>query len=406
MNPVKFTICLILSSLGCVYQIYYISEEFFEYPTTTKVTMNRQVTSIIPVVGICTYVGDIIQSKNTDIWYLIARMPFKNWFHKTPKENIFIWTGSYISDRWLKIFDYRQFDSVYSVKKLVRKNDICYSMEILNESSFDYQSVLTSIEKPVIVSFNVIPQLFKRETTINFYIHHPSTPIHGASISVAAITLPYNNDSNTILLYKVILSYTEYESIFLPSPYDTNCYDYKPKYQSEKHCFDQCQLEKCLEYSNVVPRSVVKYKPVESITFEQFQQTKGFDWHESHRRINEIKKNCSMLCKRVQCHNIDYVPIMIHTIQQNVLEISLQASPDPLFKTVSEPKINWIDYVTYILSCFGFWFGISFIQSVDTCSSIFSKKVVKKEVIKHNNDTRTFYNCRYHIMRNPMRLRY
>lgn len=45
MKSIRFLLCLFISSLGCIYQVYYISEQYFGYPTTTKVTIRRQTTS-------------------------------------------------------------------------------------------------------------------------------------------------------------------------------------------------------------------------------------------------------------------------------------------------------------------------------------------------------------------------
>lgn len=84
-----------------------------------------------------------------------------------------------------------------------------------------------------------------------------------------------------------------------------------------------------------------------------------------------------MKCKKVQCNNDDFVPILIRSIPSYRFKLILRASPDPLFKTFYQPKIDLIDFITYIFSCIGFWFGISCFEILQ-----FRKPTCKLQITK------------------------
>ena len=149
-----------------------------------------------------------------------------------------------------------------------------------------------------------------------------------------------------------------YKLPWLPSSVqirDTNCHGYHPVYRSERHCYDECHLNLSLEIQGMIPVSVIKERRFNGMVYPGASE------------LVQIKSNCTTRCHKIQCNSDDFVPVLIHSIPRQRLEVVLQASPDSLFKTISQPKISLIDFVTYIISCVGFWFGISCFHFTEKC---------------------------------------
>lgn len=67
---------------------------------------------------------------------------------------------------------------------------------------------------------------------------------------------------------------------------------------------------------------------------------------------------CDSECRQEPCH-ITYTKsnmvVTVHDIAQFIVKIP----PEPFTKVTCHPSIRLIEFLVYILSCFGTWFGIS-----------------------------------------------
>lgn len=77
------------------------------------------------------------------------------------------------------------------------------------------------------------------------------------------------------------------------------------------------------------------------------------------------------------------MPYTINTGQEDYFMIELYASNAPKVTTLFKPSLEMIDYVTYMLSCIGFWIGISPIGLLCDFKKLVKKKH-KRNIISHN----------------------
>ena len=364
MSPLKTVVCFIVSSLGCILQVYHISDQFFDYTTTTRVSIGRQTSSFVPTLVFCTNMTSLMEPP-VDDWYQFAQStPFNEWFDRTyPRLNI-VDSGYYFGDgvNYRLSFNQSQFRSMFQVGKLIKRRDVCYSLSYKDPFEFNYRAATSTSGDPILVAFIFSPNFLRRETSVNFFIHSYESTFHGISNSLAAERFS-RVGNGSLALYKIILTYAEYDSFLLSSPYDTHCHDYRPKYRSERHCYDECHLNLSLEIQGMIPMSVIKERRFNAMVYPSASALSP----KQRTELTQIKSNCTVRCQKVQCNSDDFVPILIHSIPSQRVEVVLQASPDPLFKTISQPKINLIDFVTYIVSCIGFWFGISCFHFTEKC---------------------------------------
>lgn len=139
--------------------------------------------------------------------------------------------------------------SIFQIKKFIKDEHICYSLEHKTPSKFNYQTVRTS----TLFAFIFNPNIIKRETSFNFFFYSYDSTFHGINFNSLA-----TQHISWITMYNISLTYKEYKSFLLPSPYDTNCYDYRPIYKSDQQCYDNCHLNLSLKIHGLIPMSVIK----------------------------------------------------------------------------------------------------------------------------------------------------
>lgn len=353
----------IILLLGCILQIYYIADQFFDYTTTTRVSIGRQTSLFVPTLVFCTPIKNLMEPPIYNWYQFILSTPFNLWFDRTCPRLDIVNSGYNFRDivKYKLFFNQSQLRSMFQVGKLIMRRDMCYSLRYKNPFEFDYRVVTSTSDDPILVGFILNPNFLKRETSLNFFVHSYDSTFHGISNSLAAKHFSRVANGTSLTMYKIILTYKEYDSFLLPSPYDTNCYDYRPVYKSERHCYGDCHLNLSLEIQKMVPMSVIKERRFNAFVYPKYSALSLKQKNE----LEEIKSKCTMKCQKVQCNNNDFVPILIQSIPSQKIEVVLQASPDPLFKMISQPKINLIDFITYIFSCISFWFGISCSQFME-----------------------------------------
>ena len=103
---------------------------------------------------------------------------------------------------------------------------------------------------------------------------------------------------------------------------------------------------------------------------------------------SEYLDECREKCPDRQCFKeLDVTHIERETYPEWTVYQTLSDSPS--FIVLSNPSVMLADYVTLVMSCFGTWFGLSFldffpIQKVAIVKTLIGKKEPKTTVVKNN----------------------
>lgn len=191
----------------------------------------------------------------------------------------------------------------------------------------------------------------------------------------------------TIRNYLFYLTYTVSINDKLPSPYDTNCYDYQNQnFLSSYDCYDQCLKSKTLEW-NIISGTTfidkVKYLNSQMDIFPSaYIEGKGkLEWliknktlpnqlRDSYRTVHskwhDFKRACRKFCQRPDCRSEKVIPRIAgcfegpdggnKTLPEVI--IILRTSNKPIIKVTWVPKQQLIDYIVYICSGISFWLGV------------------------------------------------
>jgi len=97
-----------------------------------------------------------------------------------------------------------------------------------------------------------------------------------------------------------------------------------------------------------------------------------------------IEKTCRLKCSQPDCIVEDFSPKVIQSEKLVCGGFELYATNEPDVITEFKEKTSFVDYITMLLSCIGFWFGFSplfFLRDVDIISIIMSTKDGTKKVL-------------------------
>lgn len=181
---------------------------------------------------------------------------------------------------------------------------------------------------------------------------------------------------------RVGITYTEYRSILLPSPYATNCRNYLASgFISRGKCYDVCLKAKSLHlWGSLHPLLQIFPKEKEKIiTYDElfFQYS-----HEANR----IDTECTEECKQRDCSTVQYIPrymLFGKPYQAEQVRFFLMVTLSPITESITVEHYLLIQFVTDIASTFGFWLGLNLYAIVGFLSLML--KYLKKVRLQRGN---------------------
>lgn len=187
----------------------------------------------------------------------------------------------------------------------------------------------------------------------SIYTHPSHLTFYGTSENVIHLS-----DIDETMSHIVLLSYEYYRSKTLPYPYTTNCVEYRDRgYESRAHAYDSCVVRETLTNFEQAPRSILagidsdyKYLP----NYLTFNETFRLQYA-------KIEDYCVAITKNEECDRELYVARLVEARLEKGVEayLGMVESGSPSIVVISVASIEAIDYVTYVLSCFSFWFAFS-----------------------------------------------
>lgn len=143
-------------------------------------------------------------------------------------------------------------------------------------------------------------------------------------------------------------------------PYKPKCLNYinaAPSVASQAQAYDHCFTKMFSDLYSELPYNQVLTKHMTL----KYTSLKEMLARGSAYRINitRMEKACTRKTKLPDCKREIYIPILRTAKDGRDPAIRILAPGLPQIVTTSVAKIEPIDYVTYILSCFSFWFAFS-----------------------------------------------
>jgi hypothetical protein len=175
------------------------------------------------------------------------------------------------------------------------------------------------------------------------------------------------------------LKFELFESQILPDPFPTKCLDYKEAshgtHDNRAACYDSCFTEACMSRFNKKP------VPMRMVSSDRgiFGMSGAF-MEKNSEAINSLSNKCMRACLKQDCNQ------RLFTISQQSAAYNMKTAETyvqfglnsmPIHGSKSIPKVNFESFATDVSSTFGFWLGISVFSVFEWITSI-SKRLFSR----------------------------
>lgn len=363
-----------LSLTGLVWQVYYISNTYFDYETVTKVLIIRPKILRPPAVAVCFkryYIRDITSKlfsglSEEQAMIYVRRMNYtaKQIFDNVPSSEEFPGTLEMHSSTNYGIDYYQQNLSQIQIRRFMKQNFICYAIRLANDIQFDAKLLTNSFSEPKFYTLSLDFHKHFVSDYIFFFTKPHERSFYGKSDTFAELSLDVQTNAKEFVGKGYItLSYHYYRSIKLPYPYKTECIHYSTLgFESNLHCHESCLVNRTIEKLGKIPFTCLIDEPIDKPLITTVDNANATFM----AQLKKIEMYCDFKCRRVDCIKNEYVPIVLSSSNSSVVMIELYASNSPDVITTFTPLMSVIDFITYVLSCVSFWLGFSPLGSMYT----------------------------------------
>lgn len=394
-------------------QIYYISEQFFTYETSTHVIIDKMKIITIPKVYIhipastlfkdnkkCVK-GEYCTTKNVLDYF--SNNTFIN-HHFTPKiGDIFSVCFIRSTVTGLQI----PCNHTKAMEKSTTSRSLLYSVQ------YDETN---SIKSKLLVEYDVL-YFLKLNFTDNPSVTEADLILHSQGQDL--------NQVDSYVSYKINFSYTETFPVIsfrydhhqingLEYPYDTDCFDYSTiGFKSKTHCIVLCCEFNYRTNMNKSSQFIVSKTPydipIRNVVAGGNMSCSSLDGNRECG--SKIRANCQNACYRDDCIKHFFMPKQSYTTYSSSngknLQILLRA-PNQLTTSITyKPRISLIDFITYLLSCISFWLGwspLGFLQNIrqrKSCRHVNLNNGISSNAINDSNLARIElkFNAVYSLIR-------
>lgn len=256
-------------------------------------------------------------------------------------------------------------EGIFNITKFFKQKFICYKFALSQKSnaSFYFDMIQNSLSSPGIFYDLTFGFKLPRVDEFQAVIHSPNLYPRGnkafpISVSRVSAVIPFKGEKIKRKDFVFSFSYSLALNVLLPAPYKSDCkvYGSDAKFESKEGCMDLCLTEGVREKIKKIPFSAVQLLP------EKFPHISVSD--NSDAKINEenigIRKKCSAQCYQNNCYDEMFITKFIRSSFADDLNFRVYVTNEPVIRSTLQPKLQTIEFLVYVLSCFGIWFGASF----------------------------------------------
>ena len=388
VKKVTWAIYFVIAACGMVFQLYHISSQYFAFDVKTQVSAELEEVIFLPTISLCFLSEEIFASRKRP-----EKIGPTN--GSTPKELIVNSFDNFFSSQL-----YSRSDLNYKSYKFLRQGHVCYSIDTGDQSSVVHRQLLmklrskshwynstlpngmflslkiaydiseftkvkiifarqihpkgyelSSVGSERLIRYNKVSKDMSRRVDI-FKVHYESYRMESNRV----LKIPSNSSEKIVLSYE----YTQLDRQLMPWPYVTNCLDRSSRpLKNRGECFEHCLNESVVKHFSSYPMEITLAKgtlPIVDHSLDPIYQ--------------RLKSKCKDECRQEDCKSVSFLPKELeaqqfltgfHGINSNsTLSTQFQffISDNPNMAVRCSPKIILIDFITFVLGCPCFWFGV------------------------------------------------
>lgn len=360
-----------LFSFGCLvgflFQSAQISSDYFRFETRALSTQDVEVYLPMPTLAICVKYDEIynkaavfkLRSKqakvhmNKDIDSLEKILTIREIFQFTPDVEHIMNMCAYRSSQtyqiqWLNASNcYERFH----LSKFYMMQYVCFAFKPIHNEPFILDQIASSIYMNGIFYMVQVCKLFTRVIKlmpILYYNLLPNEERDFAPYFMLGARIPHS-------AYSLRIEFDLIKVDKLPPPFDTRC----------RNVFDRAG---CLKTCKLIKLKGMQRVPSSEILTENFDLPHTSDRDTAKNRtqaifIAQVDESCRLSCHGEPCmynFTITYGDVYFEDKSYDYIRIRVGKPQKPITALHYEAKIGLTDFIIYLSSTFGIWFGLSF----------------------------------------------
>lgn len=349
--------------IGCVYHVISISLVYFTYETVTRVTENLITHLMPPKSSLCIDYHELINLNaiNKTLLTTSTRPTVRDVFNLTPNLAEQIIQCQFRVPNSFDSFSSNSSDCLnhFIIDKFLIGRFLCYRITLspfnkpVNESEkYDYRIIADAlVNKGTFFTLHLNNEGF-RFNTLFIVAYFGSYPYYSSKFTFQ-MTRELDVTKNSSR-YNLFTSYFRFNDVtLLPKPYDTMCTDTLDAYRVG--CYEDC-MDKRLEPLKRVPFMNVRSKAIDWYQFDE----EDFKNDTLKMTLEEANQWCYSSCNQNDCRtNFSLTRIVRERGSPEEFVITSAVPTEPSRFSVSCPKISPIEYIIYLSSALGLWFGFN-----------------------------------------------
>lgn len=385
----------LVCAIGCYIQINSITASYFEYQITTQVKVELPTTLLLPSLNVCFRIVDLfnfplyVNQSNVNVSQITGSkgpsapdLPIDALMSMITIHDVFKYTPGntknllscciYRRPNSYNFHDLRDSNAcheMFSVANFYLQEFICYRVELSKyvNQEYHYRSVAFALTHPGLlysVSFNISPH-FESVQSLKIIVNEQ----HERPFRSAAFTPSVGRffDNRTKLSRYNWFTTTFYilTNELMPPPYQTKCLDYSTLgFIDHEDCTKKCLIKECLRAFQRYPYSVYEKEALNEkiITLSQLHANASMS-----KMLYRFERKCAKQCNRKGCAISYTVTHVTKDPNNDFMTFNVLIPQFPNYFIKFHPKLSFIEYFIYVLSCFGTWFGLS-ILSLNPCN--------------------------------------
>ena len=390
---------------GLLWQLVLIIELYFQYRVNVRTTVFIEKFLEGSAVNFCTRWTDVIDydrlnretarnwslpRNNSIIDYYQHELTVEEILKYTPQEEtivVFIRTRKMGKTQHM-IYEKQAAREHCVVQKFIYLEYICYKISITDDPPKSYESLAITPTAPGLISQISFSEIIQKSKRVRFALSRKGLKNHLFPYSGLKISPYYyrsflesngSADFNTYTISKYQMLATR-----LPPPYETQCFDYtKTPVPKQEMCWEECVKERSLAEFGKMPYSVF-IKNISRHKIVSMQDTKHSTVITTER-IENIENNCSSKCSRKPCKEILFVSTTLAT-PGNTFTVRHVVPSQPSFKYNAVSLLNFVEFLTYLMSCTSTWTGLSMLSlNPLKCVKFVTVRIQKKQMKSMKN---------------------
>ena len=189
------------------------------------------------------------------------------------------------------------------------------------------------------------------------------------------------------------IRYTKTITSSLPYPFETNCFDYgNEDYVSEEGCIAKCKLKKWQdEFSDNWPGIYLTSNLTDNYMIDRTGEYLSHEWALDKKIGIECQNECQ---SNINCYKEDFdLKLRQYNIYSETLCLNILPPRLPDLVVQHMPKVSFEEFVSFIGSLIGLYFGFSIIMLSDVCS-------VAVKYVVHNISNNQYFRAKLFLLKN------